>query len=456
MPSPLRTFASNLIYICPKPIIMKYAQISNKLFIENRNRLTQKLKPNSVAIFNSNDIMPTNADGTMAFRQNSDLFYLSGIDQEESILILFPDSLNKDYKEVLFVRETNEYIAVWEGAKLTKKEATEVSGIKTVFWLSEFERVFNTLVAEAQNVYLNTNEHLRATIEVETRDARFIKKCKDRFPLHNYERSFPLLMELRSIKSETEVELIRQACAITKKGFMRTLAFVKPGVMEYEIEAELIHEFVRNRSRGFAYGPIIASGLNSCVLHYVENNKECKDGDILLMDVAAEYANYASDLTRCIPVNGKFTERQKQVYNAVLRVMKEATSMLRPGIIISEFNKEVGKITEKELIGLGLFTEKEVRDQNPDQPLYKKYFMHGTSHFLGLDVHDVGDFNKPVQPGMVFTCEPGIYIPAEKIGIRLENDILVTNGNPIDLMADIPLEANDIEALMAESVKVLV
>ncbi len=435
---------------------MKYAQIENKLFIENRSRFAKNLKPSSVAIFNSNDIMPTNADGTMAFRQNNDLFYLSGIDQEESILILFPDSYNKDYKEILFLRETNERIAIWEGAKLTKQEATEASGIKTVFWLSEFERVFNTVMAEAQNVYLNSNEHLRATIEVETRDARFIKKCRERFPLHNYERSAPLLMELRAIKSETEVELIKQACAITRKGFLRALKFIKPGVMEYEIEAELIHEFVRNRSRGFAYGPIIASGLNSCVLHYVDNNKECKDGDILLMDVAAEYANYASDLTRCLPVNGKFSERQKQVYNAVLRVMKEATNMLRPGLVLTEYNKEVGKIMEKELIGLGLITEKDVRDQNPEMPAYKKYFMHGTSHFMGLDVHDVGNWNKPVQAGMVFTCEPGIYIPAEKIGIRLENNILVTKGNPVDLMADIPLEADEIEALMAGSVKVLV
>jgi len=434
---------------------MKYASISNKLFTENRKRFIKNLLPSSVAVFNSNDIMPTNADGSMAFRQNNDLFYLSGIDQEESILVLAPDAYTKEYREVLFVRETNERIAIWEGAKLTKKEAAEVSGIKTVFWLSEFDRVFAILMADAKNVYLNTNEHLRATIEVETREARFIKKCKEKFPLHHYERSAPLLMELRSIKSDTEIELIRQACAITKKGFLRTLKMVKPGVMEYEIEAELIHEFIRNRSRGFAYGPIIASGLNSCVLHYVDNNKECKAGDILLMDVAAEYANYASDLTRCLPVSGKFTDRQKQVYNAVLRVMKEATAMLRPGTILSEYNKEVGKIMEKELIDLGLLNQKEVRDQDKENPLYKKYFMHGTSHFLGLDVHDVGYFDKPIKAGMVFTCEPGIYIQEEKLGIRLENDILVTNGAPIDLMADIPLEAGEIEALMSESVKVL-
>lgn len=428
---------------------MKYAQIDNKLFIENRKRFIKNLQPNSVAVFNSNDIMPTNADGTMAFRQNNDLFYLSGIDQEESILVLSPDAFNKDYREILFVRETNERIAIWEGAKLTKEQATNVSGIKTVFWLSEFDRVLAMLMADAQNIYLNTNEHLRATIEVETRDARFLKKCREKFPLHNYMRSAPLMFELRSIKSETEVKLIRQACAITKKGFLRTLKMVKPGVMEYEIEAELIHEFIRNRSRGFAYGPIIASGLNACVLHYVDNDKECKSGDILLMDVAAEYANYASDLTRSIPVSGKFTKRQKQVYNAVLRVMKEAISMLRPGIIISEYNKEVGKITEKELIGLGLLNAKDVRNQDKENPLYKKYFMHGTSHFMGLDVHDVGDFNKPIKAGMVFTCEPGIYIREEKIGIRLENDILITKGKPLDLMADIPIEADEIESLMA-------
>lgn len=447
---------SQKTYLCAKRRKMKYATLSTQLFIDNRARFVKRLQPASIAVFNSNDIMPTNADGTMGFRQNSDLFYLSGIDQEESILVLFPDASDEKHREMLFVRETNEHIAVWEGAKLTKQQASEVSGIKNVYWLSEFERLFTTVMVEAQTVYLNTNEHLRATVEVESRDMRFIKKCKEKYPLHRYERSAPILQELRAIKSGVEIELIRQACAITRKGFLRALKFVKPGVMEYEVEAELIHEFIRNRSRGFAYGPIIASGENSCVLHYVDNDKECKAGDVLLMDVAAEYANYASDLTRVIPVSGKFTPRQKEVYNAVLRVMREATNMLRPGTILKKYHEEVGKIMEKELIALGLLNEHEVRKQDKEKPLYKKYFMHGTSHFLGLDVHDVGDWNKPVQAGMVFTCEPGIYIREEKIGIRLENDILVTNNNPIDLMADIPIEADEIEALMAGSVQVLV
>ncbi|MFY9310952.1 MAG: aminopeptidase P family protein [Bacteroidia bacterium] len=428
---------------------MKYTPANPQLYIENRQRFAKKLKPNSLAVFNSNDIMPTSADGTMMFIQNTDIFYLSGIDQEESILVIFPDAKDESNREILFLKETNEHIAVWEGHKYTKQEATATSGIKKIYWMKDFFTVFNALMSQAEYVYLNTNEHTRAFVEVETRDARFVKFCKERYPLHNYQRSAPIMHELRAIKSKYEVETMQQACNITEKGFRRLLGFVKPGVMEYEIEAELIHEFIRNRSRGFAYGPIIASGASACVLHYTENNKECKAGDVILLDVAAEYGNYASDLTRCIPISGKFTQRQKEVYNAVLRVMRAAIKMLVVGNNFANYNRAVGKLMEEELIGLGLLKANEVANQNPEMPLYKKYFMHGTSHFLGLDVHDVGSFQRTFEAGMVFTCEPGIYIPEEGLGIRLEDDILITESGPVNLMANIPIEADEIEKLMA-------
>jgi Xaa-Pro aminopeptidase len=427
---------------------MRYEQINSQLFIYNRHNFVKQLLKCSLAIFHSNDIMPTNADGTMAFRQNNDLLYLSGIDQEESILLLFPDAKDERNREILFIRETNDHILTWEGYKLTKEQAREVSGIKNIFWTSEFKPVLNTLMAEAEHVYLNTNEHLRAVVEVETREARFVKWCKDVYPLHHYKRSAPIMHHLRAIKSEMEIELIRKACNITEKGFRRLLSFVKPGVMEYEIEAEIYHEFLRNRSRGPAYGSIIASGANACILHYVDNNRECQDGDVLLMDFAAEYANYASDLTRSIPVNGTFTKRQKEVYNAVLQVLKTARNMLVPGNTLDQYHAFVGTVMQHELIKLGLLNESDVKNQDPEKPLYKKYFMHGTSHFLGLDVHDVGSKYRPFEPGMVFTCEPGIYIREEGLGIRLENDILVTANGPVDLMENIPLEADDIERLM--------
>lgn len=428
---------------------MKYTPANPQLYIENRQRFAKKLKPNSLAVFNSNDIMPTSADGTMMFIQNTDIFYLSGIDQEESILVIFPDAKDESNREILFLKETNEHIAVWEGHKYTKQEATATSGIKKIYWMKDFFTVFNALMSQAEYVYLNTNEHTRAFVEVETRDARFVKFCKERYPLHNYQRSAPIMHELRAIKSKYEVETMQQACNITEKGFRRLLGFVKPGVMEYEIEAELIHEFIRNRSRGFAYGPIIASGASACVLHYTENNKECKAGDVILLDVAAEYGNYASDLTRCIPISGKYTQRQKEVYNAVLRVMRAAIKMLVVGNNFANYNRAVGKLMEEELIGLGLLKANEVANQNPEMPLYKKYFMHGTSHFLGLDVHDVGSFHRTFEAGMVFTCEPGIYIPEEGLGIRLEDDILITESGPVNLMANIPIEADEIEKLMA-------
>jgi len=428
---------------------MKYTPLNSQLYIENRKRFAKKLKPNSIAVFNANDIMPTNADGSMMFIQNADIFYLSGIDQEESILVIFPDAKEEANREILFLKETNEHIAIWEGHKYTKEEATATSGIRKIYWMKDFFVTFNALMAEAENVYLNTNEHLRAVVEVQTRDARFIKFCQEHYPLHCYNRSAPIMHALRAIKSKYEIESMQKACNITEKGFRRLLSFVKPGVMEYEIEAELIHEFIRNRSRGFAYGPIIASGANACVLHYTENNQECKSGDVILLDVAAEYANYASDLSRSLPISGKFTPRQKDVYNAVLRVMRAAIKMLVVGNNITDYNKAVGKLMEEELIGLGLLNKNEVEKQNPAMPLYKKYYMHGTSHFLGLDVHDVGSKYRLFEAGMVFTCEPGIYIPEENLGIRLEDDILITENGPLNLMANIPIEADEIEKLMA-------
>jgi Xaa-Pro aminopeptidase len=427
---------------------MKYLPINPQLFIQNRENLKKLLKPNSLVVVQSNDIMPTNADGTMAFRQNNDIFYLTGADQEESIFIFYPDALDEKLREILFLRETNEEIAIWEGAKLNKAQATEMSGIKTVHWLSEFEKVLHSLMGLCENVYLNSNEHSRAVVEVESRDARFVQWCKKYYPLHTYQRLTPLMHHNRAIKSPIEVELIQTACSITEKGFRRVLNFIKPNMMEYEIEAELVHEFIRNRSKGFAYTPIIASGFNACVLHYLDNNQPCKDGDILLMDVAAEYANYASDLTRAVPVNGRFTARQKAVYNAVLRVMRAATQMLKVGNIWDEYHKAVGEVMEKELVDLGLLTIDAIRNQNPDMPAYKRYFMHGTSHFLGLDVHDVGNKYRRFEAGMVFTCEPGIYIREEGLGIRLENDILITAEGNLDLMANIPVEAEEIEDLM--------
>jgi len=439
---------------------MKYLPIDSKLFVENRKRFVKELKPNSLAVFNSNDIMPTNADGTLPFRQNNDIFYLSGVDQEESILVIFPDAQNNDFKEVLFLKETSFEIAIWEGAKLSKEQAFEVSGIKSVYWLSQFEMVFNKMMAEADHIYLNANEHLRAVIEVETRDDRFTKWMKERYPLHSYERSAPILHRLRAIKSDLEVEQIQTACDITEKGLRRVLEICKPGIMEFEIQGELTGLFLKNRSRGHAYEPIIASGFDACVLHYIDNEKACKDGDMLLMDFGAEYANYASDLTRTIPVNGRFTKRQREVYDAVLRVFRQASELLVPGTLLDDYrnppdgytgvlyHKEVGKMMESELIGLGLLDKTDVKNQDPNNPLYKKYFMHGTSHYLGLDVHDVGLWNCPMEAGMVFTCEPGIYIREENMGVRLENDILITADGPKDLMANIPIEAEEIEELM--------
>lgn len=429
---------------------MKYTAIKKDLYIDNRKNFSKHLKPNSLALFVSNDILPTNGDGSLGFIQNSDLLHLSGVDQEDTILLIYPDAKDGKQKEILFIKETSELIAIWEGAKLTKQQATDVSGIINIMWFHEFEKTFKAIGFQAEHFYLNSNEHTRRYIDMETAEMRFNKKIMTQFPLHHIERSAPIMHRIRSIKHPIEIELMQQACDITEKGFRRLLSFTKPGVMEYEIEAELIHEFVRNRSRGFAYGPIIASGGNACVLHYVENNKECKDGDVILLDVAAEYGNYASDMTRCIPVSGKFTKRQREVYDSVLRVMKGAAAILKPGNTFEKYNAAVGDMMTKELIHLGLITEEDVKNQNPAWPAYKKYFMHGTSHFIGLDVHDVGFFAEPMQVGMAFTIEPGIYIPEENLGIRLENNYIITATGNDDLMKNIPLEADEIEALMAK------
>ncbi|RDY59909.1 aminopeptidase P family protein [Flagellimonas nanhaiensis] len=428
---------------------MKYDQINNQLFIKNRKKFTEQMKPKSIAIFNSNDIYPVSADSTMPFEQHRDIFYLSGADQEETILLLFPDAMNPKHKEILFVRETNEHIAVWEGAKLTKEQATSVSGIETIYWLSDFDKVFFDLMTEAETIYFNTNEHYRQAVSTQTREDRFILKCKQDFPAHQWAKSNPILQQIRGVKEPEELELMQQACDITDKGFRRILEFTKPGVWEYEMEAEYLHEFIRNRSKGFAYTPIIASGNNANVLHYIENNQQVKDGDLILMDVGAEYANYSSDMTRTIPANGKFTERQKAVYNAVLRVKNEATKMLVPGTIWAEYHKEVGKIMTSELLGLGLLTKGDVQNENKDWPAYKKYFMHGTSHHIGLDTHDYGELKTPMKPNMVFTVEPGIYIPDEGMGIRIEDDVVIQEtGEPVNLMRNIPIEVEEIEELM--------
>ncbi|WP_313028091.1 Xaa-Pro aminopeptidase [Soonwooa sp.] len=427
----------------------KYDRIPNTLFIKNRKKFVTQMKPNSIAIFNSNDIYPISADSTLAFQQHRDIFYLSGVDQEESILLIFPNAYKEEYREILFVRETNDHIAVWEGEKLSKEDATEVSGIKTVMWLSEFEKVFYDLMAEAENIYLNKNEHYRAAVETQTREDRFIEFVKKQYPLHIILRSNPILQRLRSIKEPEEIALIQHACDITEKGIRRLLGFVKPGVWEYEIEAELAHEFIKNRSRGFAYTPIIASGNNANVLHYISNNMQLKDGDLILLDVGAEYANYSSDLTRTIPVNGKYTPRQKQIYNAVLNCKKEAEDRLIAGNNWHKFHKEMGEVYTSTLLDLGLIDKVDVQNEDPKWPAYKKYMMHGTSHHMGLDTHDYGLLSDDFVAGMVFTNEPGFYIPEEGFGVRLEDDYEIqASGNPKNFMKNIPIEADEIESLM--------
>lgn len=427
---------------------MKYSKIDPRLFVKNRQRFSKQLKPNSIAILNSNDFMPTSADGTHPFVQQTDLFYLTGIDQEETVLVVCPGASEKKQKEILFIKETNEQIAIWEGQKHSKATAQDISGIKTVYWTSELEGILRPLIFQSENIYLNTNEHLRAAAAVESRDMRFLKWCRQVFPLHHYERLAPIMHDLRAVKSPPEIQLIKEACAITGKAFRRLLGFIRPGVWEYEVEAEIVHEFMRNRSRGPAFETIVASGTDSCTLHYVKNDKQCKRGDLVLIDFGAEYANYAADVTRTVPVSGKFSKRQKEVYNAVLKIQKAAIQMLKPGNSLEVLQEKVAKLVEAELIHLGVLKRSDIKNQPKDSPLYKKFFPHGSSHHLGLDVHDYGDKYRKFEPGMVFTCEPGIYIRDESIGVRIENDILITRKGPVDLTEGIPREVEEIEELM--------
>lgn len=427
---------------------MRYQPIDPQLFVRNRQKLRDILPPDSIVIVLSNDVFPTNADGTMAFKQNSDLFYLCGVDQEDTALVLFPDAKDTNQCEILFVKETSEHIAIWEGEKLNKEQARATTGIQRIEWYQNFEPMLHSLIPQARHVFLTTNEHLRAMVVVETANDRFIKKCQQRYPLHRYERLAPLMHELRMIKEPEEIKIMQHACDITEAGFRRLLGFVKPGVGEWEVEAELLHEFVRRGSRGFAYQPIIGSGKNACVLHYITNEAVCQDGEMLLLDVAAEYAGWASDLTRTIPVNGRFTKRQRDVYNSVLRVFRGANEILRPGNTPMQYQKQVIELMEEELIRLKLIDAKEAKNQGPDKALVKKYFMHGTSHHLGLDVHDVAPPHQPFGEGMVFTIEPGIYIREENMGIRLENDVVIGKDSNFDLMGKIPIEADEIEELM--------
>lgn len=428
---------------------MRYEPISNELFIQNRKNFMSQMLPGSLAVFNSNDIYPIGADSTIPFQQDRNIYYLSGVDQEDSILVLFPDAPDPKHREILFLTETNPHIAVWEGEKLNKEKALKTSGIKTVYWKQDFEKVFNELMALTGMVYMNTNEHYRATHATQTREDRFNKWLKDNYPAHQVAKSNPILQRLRSVKHPLELEVMQKACNITEKGFRRILEFTKPGKWEYELEAEFMHEFLMNKSRGFAYTPIIAGGKNATVLHYIENKEQLKAGDLILIDVGAEYANYASDMTRTIPVSGKYTDRQKQVYTAVNKVKNLATDMLVPGTIWKDYHVEVGKLMTSELLDLKLLDKADVQNENPDWPAYKKYFMHGTSHNIGLDTHDYGLLHEPMRANQVFTVEPGIYLPEENMGIRLEDDVVIQDkGSPKNLMANIPIEMEEIEDVM--------
>lgn len=427
--------------------LMRYPSIDPQLFIGNRRRLAALLAPNSLLVVNSNDTPPTNADGTLALPANSDLFYLTGVEQEQSILLLYPDADEEKHRAILFLREPVKELEIWEGRKLSREQARARSGVDTVLWLSEFPRLFHRLMCECDHVYLNSNEHKRAVIEVESREARFVADTLRRYPLHDYRRLAPLLHTLRAVKSEPEVQLLRAAARITADGFRRVLKFVRPGVTETAVEAELAHEYIRQGGR-FAFLPIIASGRNACGLHYTSNSAVCRAGDLLLLDVAASYANYNADMTRTIPVSGRFTRRQKQVYQAVLRVQRACIQALRPGKKPKDWQKEAEQFMEKELVDLGLLTTRQIRRQSPDAPALKQYFMHGVGHPLGLDVHDVALTVNPMQAGWVMTVEPGIYLPEEGFAVRLENDVLVTGNGPVDLMADVPIEPGEIEDLM--------
>ena len=426
---------------------MRHKPIKNKLFSENRKRLTTLLAPKSLAVINANDLLPVNADATLVMHPNSDLFFLSGIEQEESILLIFPDAAEEKNREILFLREPNEHLKIWEGYKHTKEDARKISGIKNVQWLSEFPVTFRSLMLESDAAYLNSNEYKRANVEMETRDVRFIRQCQQDYPLHDFRRLAPLLHQLRVTKTDLELELLKEAIDITTKGFNRMLRFVKPGVTEYEVEAELAKEYIKRRGK-FAYPPIIAAGKNNCVLHYWQNDQPCKKGQLLLMDAASGYANYNADLTRTIPVSGRFSRRQKKVYNAVLRVLRASIAGATVGKLHRNWQKESQAHMNEELLKLGLLKPSQVKKQDPENPACRKYYMHGLGHPLGLDVHDVGDMNVPFAPGTVLTVEPGIYIPDEGFGVRLEDDIVVTENGPVNLMEKIPIEADEIESIM--------
>ena len=426
---------------------MRHLPIKNKLFTQNRKRIIDLMESKTLAVVNANDVLPTNADGTLSMQPNADLFFLSGIEQEESILLLFPDAMEAKNREILFLRQPSEHLQIWEGYKHSKEDARKISGIKNVQWLSEFPVIFRSLMCEVESIYINSNEYKRAKVEVQTRDMRFIRQCKEDFPLHSYRRLAPLLHQLRVVKTDLELELLKKAVDITAKGFRRTLRFVKPGVTEYEVEAELAREFIKRRGK-FAYTPIVAAGKNNCVLHYLQNDQICKKGQLLLMDVASSYANYNADLTRTIPVSGKFSRRQKKVYNAVLRVLRASIEGATVGKLHQDWTKEAQTHMNEELLQLGLLKKSQIKKQNPDNPACRKYFMHGLGHPLGLDVDDVGDNYAPFQPGTVLTVEPGIYLPDEGFGIRLEDDIVVTVDGPVNLMAKTPIEADEIESIM--------
>lgn len=429
---------------------MKYDNHHVELFKSNRKRFSHHMKPSSIAIFHSNDQMPRKGDQYFPFVQNADLFYLSGLDQEETVIVIFPDCIKEGFQEVAFIKKTNEHIAVWEGHKYTIEEAKAVSGIDKIFFLDEMDSILNEMILLANRIYFNSNENDRFKSDVPLRDDRFRKQLIERYPAHKYHRSQPIMKKIRMIKSTYEIDAIQTACNITESAFRRILREIKPGMGEWEIEAMIVHEFMINKSSGPAYDIIAASGANACVLHYTDNHHICNDGDVILMDFGADYGNYASDLSRSIPVNGRFTDRQKTIYNAVLSVMKDAMEMLVPGNTLNEYHKEVGKIMSAKLLDLGLLDKTDIKNQTEEKPAYKKYFMHGTSHHLGLDVHDLCNRYDPFQPGMVFTCEPGIYIKKEGLGIRLENDLVVTDEGPRDLMANIPIEIDEIETLMNE------
>lgn len=424
---------------------MKYERINSALFVKNRKKFANKMAPGSIAVFHSNDEMPRNGDAYFTFKQQSDLFYLTGVDQEDTILVLFPDSPNPLFKEMIFVKETSEQIAIWDGARLMPNDVFAVSGVSNVFWFHEFWKTIHSAFLLADNVYVNLNENDRFTDKVSYSNLRFAQEIIAKYPAHQIKRSAPILANIRMVKEPEEIELLKEAIRITKLGFERLLKFVKPGVWEYEIEAELIHEFIRNKSRGFAFDPIIGSGKSACVLHYIENNKQCKDGDLLLLDFGAEYANYNGDLSRCIPVNGKFSKRQAEVYNAVLSVQKKAKTLLKAGVTIPDYHAQVCEFMSEKLVDINLLTTKELKD-NPKA--FLKYYMHGTSHHLGLDVHDVMHRFEPMQLGSVLTVEPGIYIQEEGIGVRIENDVILTENGVIDLMEGYPTEIDEIESIM--------